>query len=305
MEQAECPRLSEEFIKVLLESDNQLYFTTRKLNKKLYIHFKGLRKLENLTQFTGLKVLYAEGNLIEKIEGLEECSELRCLYLQDNRITEMIGMEYLDKLHTINLSGNCIQKIEDIEDKTNLGTLHLQRNFIGKNGISDLVELLNAENLSVLDLSYNNIDSIDIVQQVIYKLPKLTVLYFQGNPVCDKFANYRKEFIANMPNLQYLDQRPVFPDDRRFAKAYLKGGIQGEREERLKWEREKDQEKMNGHLAFKEMIQKKRQKDKNVESTSESNQELSQVWSSSTDNEESENGDSETEVKKVNYDDVD
>lgn len=301
----ESPRLSEGFIKSLLESDDQLYFTTRKLNKKLYIHFKGLKKLENLDKFTGLKVLYAEGNSIEKIEGLDQCTELRCLYLQDNRITNMKGIEYLDKLHTINLSGNCIEKIEDLEDKTNLGTLLLQRNYIGKNGLDDVCELLAAENLSILDLSYNNIDSLEIVRQVIFKLPKLAVLYFQGNPVCAKLSNYRKEFIANMPNLKHLDDRPVFPEDRRCAKAFVKGGVQAERNERQMMEREKQQERMNNHLAFKEMIQKKREKEKNVESTSESKEESSQVWSSSNENEESENGEAEYEAKKMNYDDVD
>ena len=34
-----------------------------------------------MEEFTGLKVLYIEGNTIKKIEGLEKCTELRSLYM--------------------------------------------------------------------------------------------------------------------------------------------------------------------------------------------------------------------------------
>ena len=38
--------------------------------------------------------------------------------------------------------------------------------------------------------------------------------------------------INTLPNLTYLNDRPVFPEDKRFAAACMRGGIKEEREER-------------------------------------------------------------------------
>jgi dynein assembly factor 1 len=56
-------------------------------------------------------------------------------------------------------------------------------------------------------------------------LPKLGVLYLSGNPVCKKIENYRKTIITLLPQLKYLDDRPVFEEDRRFAEAFTRGGM--------------------------------------------------------------------------------
>ena len=54
----------------------------------------------------------------------------------------------------------------------------------------------------------------------------------QANPVCKKIHNYRKTIINAIPTLTYLDDRPVFKDDRRHAEAFARGGIEEERKER-------------------------------------------------------------------------
>lgn len=41
--------------------------------------------------------------------------------------------------------------------------------------------------------------------------------------------HYRKVLLAAMPTLNYLDEMPAFPKDRRLAKAFISGGMEAER----------------------------------------------------------------------------
>lgn len=63
-------------------------------------------------------------------------------------------------------------------------------------------------------------------------MKSLAVLYLQNNPICKKIPNYRKTLISSLKNLKYLDDRPVFEEDRRCAEAFAEGGLEQEREER-------------------------------------------------------------------------
>ena len=74
-------RLSKDWLKKLLRKEHRLYYCTPELNDCLYLHYKGFRQIENLDEFTGLKVLYMEGNALSKIENLDYNTNLRCLYI--------------------------------------------------------------------------------------------------------------------------------------------------------------------------------------------------------------------------------
>jgi hypothetical protein len=65
------------YIKLLCKE--QKLYSTPSLNDKLYLHFKGFNKIQNLDVYTGLKTIWLEGNGLSKIEGLDECVEMRCL----------------------------------------------------------------------------------------------------------------------------------------------------------------------------------------------------------------------------------
>lgn len=231
-EESKYPRITDQFLKTLLRSDMRIYYSTRYLNDKLYLHYKGFHKIENLVEFTGLKVLYIEGNAIDEISGLENCTDLRCLYIQENCIHEISGLENCSQLNTLNLSDNLIRTISGLQNAQRLNTLLLQRNSIGVNGISDIIHLTELPNLSILDLSHNKIEDPEILEEVLEKMPGLGVLYLQGNPVCKKIENYRKTLTFRLKNLKYLDDRPIFEEDRRFANVFAAGGIQAEREDR-------------------------------------------------------------------------
>merc|ERR1712176_592659 len=73
-----------------------------------------------------------------------------------------------------------------------------------------------------------------------------------------KIKNYRKTIIAAIPTLTYLDDRPVFAEDRRHAEAFAKGGIEAEREEREKIKIEKREKDDRNHKAFRDMMEKAR-----------------------------------------------
>lgn len=66
--------------------------------------------------------------------------------------------------------------------------------------------------MSALDISDNHIDSEEILPEILVKMPELAVLYMQNNAFTKKIAHYRKTLISNMPNIKYIDDKPVFDD---------------------------------------------------------------------------------------------
>jgi dynein assembly factor 1, axonemal len=72
----------------------------------------------------------------------------------------------------------------------------------------------------VLDLSNNRIEDIGILD-VLEKMPNIAVLQLQGNPVVRKISQYRKTLVSRIKSLTYLDDRPVFEDEKRCAQAWF------------------------------------------------------------------------------------
>lgn len=56
------PILTNRYLRELFRTEWKKYYRTPELNEKLYLHFKGFSKMQNLEQFTQLKCLYFEGN---------------------------------------------------------------------------------------------------------------------------------------------------------------------------------------------------------------------------------------------------
>lgn len=53
--------ITKSFLRDLCKNQSGCYITPH-VNDRLYIHFKGIAKLQNLDEYTGLKVLWAESN---------------------------------------------------------------------------------------------------------------------------------------------------------------------------------------------------------------------------------------------------
>ena len=209
-------------------------YETPSLNEKLYLHFRGYRKIENLEEYPNVKTLFLESNGLRKIENIEHLKQLRCLYLHQNVIEEMSGLDTLSELRTLNLSQNKIAKISNLKGLEKLSTLNLGKNCL--TNAEDLEGLLECPSITNLDLSSNNIDDVEIVEKVLKKMPKLSALYLKGNPCVRKIKHYRKTMLSTMPQLAYLDERPVFELERVAVKAWKEGGIEAEREARKQFQ---------------------------------------------------------------------
>lgn len=239
--------------KMICEKPN-LYYRTHELNDILYLHFNGFKKIDNLESFINLKVLYLESNCIKKIEGLSGLKSLTCLYLQENCIEKIEGLEELKNLNTLNLSDNSIKKIENLESNTKLNSLLLKRNKIGfEEGDFDGLLTL-SPTVAVIDISDNKISSERIVDDYLTKIPGLRVLYLFGNECTRKISSYRKTLTYKIKNLRYIDDKPIFEDERRFAEAFGRGGLDEERKERELYKQEKKDEQIKRVRDFQDMV---------------------------------------------------
>jgi dynein assembly factor 1 len=251
--------MTKEALKKLCK-ENSLYNTPH-INDRLYLHYKGFKSIENLDEYTGLKCLWLEGNGFLKIEGLNKCTQLKTLYLHENIIEVIECLDNLVDLDNINLSKNFIRKIEGLTHNKKLTTLNLANNHLST--YDGIVELLNYPSLQTVDLQHNRIDDPAVVD-IFAQMSNLRVLYLLGNPCVKQIKHYRKTVISRCKDLRYLDDRPVFDDERRRVDAWAaafnaEGGNldlanEAERLEIKQIRKEKDEKDEHNFKAFELMM---------------------------------------------------
>ncbi|CUI15517.1 Hypothetical protein, putative [Bodo saltans] len=224
------------------------------LNDQLFLQCQGFGKIANLEPYVNLKVLWLEQNGLATIEGLEKNTILVSLFLQNNAISRISGLSALGNLRILNLSHNYISKIEGLGASCPLlETLQISHNMIPSLEACEDLWLL-ADTLSSVDLSYNKMERSEsdapvptgtpdlTIVNFFKKLPNVSVIYLQGNGLSHGMKNYRKNMIVHLPQLTYLDERPVFADERRATEAWGTGGDQAEKDERALIRQEKKDE---------------------------------------------------------------
>ncbi|KAG2381928.1 hypothetical protein C9374_005720 [Naegleria lovaniensis] len=278
-------RITNDYLRKLCKSKGG--YMTEKLNEKLYLQHKGVTKIENLDKFTGVKVLWLESNAVNKIEGLESLKELSCLYIHQNCIEHIEGIFHCQSLHTLNISENFISHIPEELGKccTNLQTLDLNSNQLRT--LDSIKALKYCTKLSILDLSKNklfesipeNMTQEQLIEEflaTLRSLSELKLLRLEGNPLVRMIPNYRKEIIAQFPSLNYLDNMPIFEDERRTVNAWKRGGVEEEREERKKIAQEKKDKERKNFEAFEKLVENARREAQNNHKTDEKENDTNQ-----------------------------
>ena len=233
-------------------------YGTPELNDKLYLHFQGFDRIQNLEAYTGLKSLFLEGNGLEDLEGLSACVELRCLFAQQNMVTA-IPPSLPVSLSTLNVSNNNVSHLRNVARLVELQTL--QASNCKLKTLESLEELRACATLSTVDLQNNEIDGDpEAMVGLFASMPKLACLYMQGNPVVSQLRQYRKRMIASIASLAYLDDRPVFPLERRCAEAWAAGGLDAEKAARKAFKEEEAAKQRRDHEYLTNLRERSRAK---------------------------------------------
>ncbi|BFI28658.1 dynein axonemal assembly factor 1 [Marchantia polymorpha subsp. ruderalis] len=205
-------------------------YQTPYLNDRLYLQCQALCDLQNLEEYTGVKLLYLEENCLESMNGLQPLKQLQCLYLRKNFIKSIDHIDELQFLDTLDISQNYISCLENLSKCLRLRVLVVSHNQL--ESIESIAHLTSCPSIMILDLSHNELKDGDGVLEIALSLPQLAVLYLSGNPCISRMPHYRKNIIAKLAKLSHLDDRPVFWDERLFAEAWLRGGQEAETAER-------------------------------------------------------------------------
>ncbi len=227
--------MNQRYIKRLCEE--QGLYLTPSVNDKLYLHFKGFSKIQNLEEYVNLCTLYLENNLIRAIECLDNMKSLRFLYLHNNMIKKIENLDNLGNLVSLNLSNNQITKIENLSGLKKLETFNLNNNRLGSP--DDIKGLVECPSIKDLDMSNNQITFGEQLLEIFGQMSNLACLYLKGNPLIENFPGYRKKMVCLLPSLKHMDNKQVTDEEKRIAGAWLIGGKDGMLEERMRIYNEK------------------------------------------------------------------
>ena len=215
--------MNEELVKLICAANDG--YETPELNDKLYLHFKGFSKICNLEKFSACKALWLESNRIEVVENIGHMTMLTSLFLHNNRIKKIENLDALANLVTLNLSSNLIETVEGLSHLRQLQTIDLSKNLLSTK--ESIAHLSDCHSVTQLNLSSNNIKDSDALD-VFVPMQELTQLYLQGNEVVRTTKHYRKTVVIMLPNLTYLDTRPIFEKERKSIHAWKEGGREAE-----------------------------------------------------------------------------
>lgn len=224
-------------------------FETPSLNSQLSLQYKGIRKIEGLEEYTGVKSMFLDCNGISKIENLEALTGLVQIYLQQNCIEKIENLHCQVNLVYLNLAQNNIKVVENLSACRSLETLNLASNKIVE--VESLQGLTECPSLKSIDVSQNYIEDGEAFMNFWPEnTPNVECLYLHHNTCSSTMKNYRRRMISGLPNLRFLDQRPCFDLERVGAEAWALGGRDAELLAQQKFYRDQQAEKKKSFNAM-------------------------------------------------------
>ena len=164
-------------------------YETPELNEKIYLHFRGFKKIENLDLYVSCKAIWLDSNGFSDIENLQCLEQLRCLYLSKNLINKIQGLNNLKDLTILDLSNNRLSHIDNLSSCPSLQTINVSRNFLmTPNSIIHFQDCLALQNI---DLTNNKLELDEEFFTVLSGIPGLKALSCNGNEMT-KLPHFRK-----------------------------------------------------------------------------------------------------------------
>lgn len=173
--------------------------------------------------------------------------DLRCLYLSKNLISKIEGLDALQHLTILDLSNNRLSSIENLSCCPNLQTLNVAHNALTT--VESVSHLKECPLLNNIDITNNRLEADESFFSLFASVPALVALSVNGNEVT-KLATFRKRMISAVPKLGYLD-RPIDPQERTFAEAFVAGGAEAEAAAREKWKKDTEQKRLDQQAEFR------------------------------------------------------
>lgn len=170
-----------------------------------YVHISSqpIQVIQGLETNTALKSLWLGKNKIEAATGLETLVNLRQLDIQHNRLTSLgEGLRHLSNLEELYLAWNKITDLQGLPSPSVLNTVDLS-----KNEIASLEGVQQHTTLEELWLSYSLLDKFESLAPLSL-LPGLNCLYLEHSPIAKDYE-YRKVITKMIPSLQQLDATQV------------------------------------------------------------------------------------------------
>lgn len=192
------------------------------------------------------------------MNGLECLEELRCLYLSKNLIKSITGLDNLQFLNLIDLSNNQLTHIEGLSCLPHLQTVNVSRNSLSTG--ESIKHFQECKSLQILDLANNFLPPDESILDIICDFHSAVTLNIAGNEIC-KLPHFRKRAITRMKKLGYLD-RPIEPQERLGAEAFVSGGVQAETKVRDAWREEQKNKRLAETAEFKSWQIRQREENK-------------------------------------------
>ncbi|KAG5464338.1 hypothetical protein LSCM1_00520 [Leishmania martiniquensis] len=200
-------------------------YSTPELNKKLYLHHLGFAQVSGLAAFTGCVVLYLDHNALSDLAGLAALTRLDSLYLSCNVLSRLESLPHLPALRTLDVSHNQIVSLHGLDKAAPL----LRTLLAGYNRLQCLDGVQGLSSLLSLDVTHNRIEDERTTMACLQgHRATLRTLLLHGNELCRHTPHHRKRWIAAFPALRFLDDYPVFNDERARAEAFTRGGAAAE-----------------------------------------------------------------------------